>query len=215
MVLAIFGISVVLLGVIALIFKERILLAVGDYLVIQDELKPVDVIHVIAGDDYRTDYAVRLYKQGYARYIFFTGGWCQVHGYYHGEHGKQLALSQGVPQEAIAFDDSSVTSTYSETVRLNAWMDQRPVPVRSVIVVSDPFHMRRARWTNRQVLGKDIEIIMAPVPFDQIPYKRQWWTDEASRRYVKEEYIKTVYYFMRYRLTWGWVRDWLTSYDTG
>jgi len=211
--LAIIVITVVLIGVVAFLLKEQVLLAVGDFLVIQDELKPADVIHVIAGDDYRTEYAIQLYKQGYAKYIFFTGGWCKIHGWKHGEHGQQLALSQGVAPEAIAFDDSSVTSTYSETVRLKAWMEKSPIPIRSVIVVSDPFHMRRARWTNRQVLGKGFDLIMAPVPFDQIPYKRQWWTDEASQRYVKEEYTKTVYYFLRYQLSWGWLSDWLATFD--
>lgn len=213
LVLAFIVIFVVLLATIFFLFKEQISLAVGDYLVIQDKLRPVDVIHVIAGDDYRTDYAIQLYKQGYAKYIFFTGGLCQFHGYDHGEHGQQLALSQGVPQEAIAFDDSSVTSTYSETLRLKAWIDQSPVPIRSVVVVSDPFHMRRARWTNRHVLGKGIEIIMAPVPFEQTPYKQQWWTDESSRKYVEDEYKKTVYYFLRYQLARGWFSGWLASFD--
>jgi len=64
MILAIIVICVVLLGTISFLSKDRILLAVGDFLVVQDELKPVDVIHVIAGDDYRTDYAIQLYKQG-------------------------------------------------------------------------------------------------------------------------------------------------------
>lgn len=205
--------SAVLLGAIVFLFKERILLAVGDYLIIQDELKPVDVIHVIAGDDYRTNYAIQLYKQGYAKYIFFTGGLCQFHGYYHGVNGQRLALQQGIPPEAIALDDSSVTSTYSEIVRLKTWMDQNQTPIRSVMVVSDPFHMRRARWAYRQVLGKKVNIVMAPVPFDQTPYQRQWWLDKASQRYVKDEYTKSIYYVLRYQLSWGKFREWLAAFD--
>jgi uncharacterized SAM-binding protein YcdF (DUF218 family) len=186
-------------------FRQRILLSIGNYLTFVDSLSPVDVIHVIAGGDYRTDYAIQLYKQGYAKTIFFTGGWCSTHGYYHGIHGQELALSQGVPPDAIAYDDSSVTSTYEETVRLKAWMDQHLVSVQSVMVVSDPFHMRRARWTNRFVLGKAIKIIMAPVPFDQTPYQQQWWTDQASTRYVKDEYKKLAYYYFRYGLSIKWL----------
>jgi len=74
------------------------------------------VIHVIAGDDYRTEYAIQLYKQGYAQSIYFTGGWCKFHNYFHGEHGLQLALERGVPREAIIYDDSPVLSTYDETL---------------------------------------------------------------------------------------------------
>jgi uncharacterized SAM-binding protein YcdF (DUF218 family) len=215
MIFAIILLLALILGVISFIFKEQILLAIGNYLVIQDELNPVDVIHVIAGEDNRTEYAIRLYQQGYGKTIFFTGGWCTHHKYYHGEHGMQLALEAGVPMEDIDFDDSKVTSTYSETIHLKAWMDQRSTPIRSVIVVSDPFHMRRARWTTRQVLGKDVEIIMAPVPFTRTSYLRQWWKDELSRKYVEQEYLKIVYYFVRYQLAFKPINDWLASFDQG
>ncbi len=92
--------------------REAILRAIGAYLVVQDDLQPADVIHVIAGEDDRTDHAIQLYKQGYSRRILFTGGWCVFHQYYHGEHGRAVAMAQGVPDEAIAMDDTFVTSTY-------------------------------------------------------------------------------------------------------
>ena len=192
------------------LFRQQIQIMIGNYLVIRDDIYPVDIIHVIAGDDYRTDYALQLYKQGYAKYIFFTGGWCKYHGYYHGEHAQELALSQGVLEEAIIYDDSLVTSTYDETALLTAWITESQIPISSVIVVSDPFHMRRARWTAQHLLGDEVEILMAPVPFEQTPYKQQWWTDSVSRNYVKNEYIKSVYYFFRYQLS----MDWLASLDT-
>ena len=213
--LIIIVVVLLLLALIAFFVRETVLQAVGDFLVIQDDLYPVDVIHVIAGADHRTEHAIQLYKQGYAKTLFFTGGWYTSHNYYHGEHGFQQALAQGVPKEAIDYDDSPVTSTYSETVLLKAWIDQSPAPISSVIVVSDPFHMRRARWTARQVLGEGVEILMAPVPFEKTPYNQQWWVDETSQRYVKEEYQKLVYYLLRYKYSWGWLSEWLASYDTG
>ena len=51
---------VILIGLVALsiiLFRERWLALIGDFLVVPDTLKPADVIHVIAGEDYRTDYA--------------------------------------------------------------------------------------------------------------------------------------------------------------
>jgi uncharacterized SAM-binding protein YcdF (DUF218 family) len=196
------------------VFRERLLLAAGDYLIIQDKLLRADVIHVIAGEDYRTQHAINLYKQGYGKVLFFTGGWCEYHHYYHGEHGKALALASGVPEEAIAFDDSAVSSTYTETEKLKDWIDNSPLPVRTVIVVSDPFHMRRALWTTRQVLGRDVRIVMSPVPMEQTSYQRRWWEDERSQRYVKDEYLKTLYYVARYQLSWGPAQEWLASLDT-
>ncbi len=67
---------------------------------------------------------------------------------------------------------------------------------------------------DRKVLGEGMEILMALVPFEQTPYQRQWWTDEASRKYVKEEYQEMAYYSMRLPRTtapaaqrrWHWPR---------
>jgi uncharacterized SAM-binding protein YcdF (DUF218 family) len=119
-----------------------------------------------------------------------------------------------VPFDAIAMDDSSITSTYMEAERLKEWIAHRPYPVQSVILVSDPFHMRRARWTYQKVLGAGIAIEMAPVPFDRTPYQRLWWKDQLSRQNVQEEYSKLLYYLFRYQLSWGFFRDWLVSLDT-
>jgi uncharacterized SAM-binding protein YcdF (DUF218 family) len=204
---------VVLLGAVLFLLHERILLAIGDFLVVQDDLHPADVIHVISGPDDRTDYAIQLYQRGYAKCLFFTGGWCTFHNYYHGQHGRERALEQGIPAEAVAIDDSWVTSTYSEAVKLKEFIARSEVSIHSVIVVSDPYHMRRARWTYRHVLGDQISLQMAPVPFELSPYQRRWWTDEASQQYVRNEYLKMAYYYARYQLSWGPQQGWLASLD--
>jgi uncharacterized SAM-binding protein YcdF (DUF218 family) len=189
----------------AMLFSDQVKTGIGNFLIVQDNLYPADVIHVIAGADYRTEYAIQLYQQGFARKIFFTGGWCDQHGYFHGEHGMQLALEAGIPPEDIAYDDSTVMSTYDETLLLQKYLETLQPPAQSIIVVSDPFHMRRARWTNEMVFKKGMNIIMQPVPFDQTPFKQQWWEDDDSRSFVKDEYTKMVYYYFRYQLGWKWL----------
>lgn len=187
---------------------------IGNFLYVNDNLHPADVIHVIAGEDYRTDYAIQLYSEGFGETLYFTGGWCETHLYNHGEHGRETSLAQGVPLNAIATDDATVMSTYMEAERLRQWIDQNPDPVRSVIVVSDPFHMRRARWIFQRVLGDETEVLMAPVPFDRTPYQHMWWKDQLSRQNVREEYVKLVYNVLRYRYSSGSFKDWLASLDT-
>jgi uncharacterized SAM-binding protein YcdF (DUF218 family) len=193
--------------------RETIYQAIGDFLVLEDELRPADVIHVIAGPDHRTDYAIQLYKQGLGKRLFFTGGWCIYHKYNHGEHAKQLGIEKGVPFDAIAVDDSTVTSTYSEAQVLKDFIGENPNPVDSVIVVSDPHHMRRARWAYQQVLGKHIELLMAPVPFKLSSHQKEWWKDKLSRKMVKDEYMKFIYYYFRYKLDLGILREYLVSLD--
>jgi uncharacterized SAM-binding protein YcdF (DUF218 family) len=210
------GLVVAAVGLMGLTFflaREPILSKVGDFLVVQDPIQFADVIHVIAGPDEYTDYAARLFQQGYGKKIFFTGGWCSIEKENHGDRGRERALSKGVPLRSIATDDSPVISTYGEVMRLKDFMGRSEEPIQSVAVVSDPYHMRRARWTYRHVLGDEVELRMAPIPFELSPYKKHWWTDRESRRMVKEEYVKIVYYYARYKFAWGWLKEWLASFD--
>jgi uncharacterized SAM-binding protein YcdF (DUF218 family) len=204
---------VFLLGAALFTFYAPLLTMIGDHLIVKDDLHPASVIHVISGLDYRTDYAIQLYRAHLGDRLFFTGGWCdQIQGN-HAERGRDLALRAGIPAQAISIDGSQVTSTYAEAVRLKKFIDESPQDIRSVMVVSDPYHMRRARWTYHKVLGDRIDILMAPVPFEKTPYLRAWWTDGGSITYVKNEYQKMAYYYARYQLARGSLQAWLASLD--
>jgi uncharacterized SAM-binding protein YcdF (DUF218 family) len=203
----------VLVGSLLYMFHTSILLAIGNFLIVQDPLQPADVIHVISGLDHRTYYGIQLFKQGYGKYLFFTGGWCAEIQGVHADRSTQLSIEQGIPTDAIRADSYQVTSTFQEAERLKLWIDQTHTPVHSIMVVSDPHHMQRARWAYQQVFGNDVKLIMAPVPFDQTPYHQRWWEDDASRSMVREEYIKIIYYYARYKFSWGPLKEWLASFD--
>jgi len=211
--LVIGGLIILTLSFSLLLCKDQVFHGLGNFLVVQDELSPADILHVVAGEDYRTDYAIDLYQQGLSKTIFFTGGTCKYHGYDHSEHGMQLARARGVSQDALAADSTPVKSTYDEAVLLKKYIDENQLPVKSIIVVSDPFHMRRARWTYQRVLGQGIQVLMAPVPFEQTPLHEKWWEDSESKAYVISEYGKFVYYIGRYWLNWGPLERWLASFD--
>jgi uncharacterized SAM-binding protein YcdF (DUF218 family) len=123
---------------------------------------------------------------------------------------QRYVVQHGVPVQAVLLETEGRTTSES-MAGVSALMGSQGR--RDVLLVSDPFHMRRARWTNRNVLGKGAEILMAPVPFDQIPFKQQWWRDRASQAYVKDEYKKFFYYLLRYQLAWGPAKDWLAAFD--
>jgi uncharacterized SAM-binding protein YcdF (DUF218 family) len=202
-----------LIIVLGTVLRTPLLLAIGDFLVIKDYLHPADIIHVISGLDYRSDYGIELMKEGYGNQILFTGPWCSEVQDVHAERGKVRALIQGIAASAIITDTTAIVSTYEEAMRLKVLIDHSPSPVKSVIIVSDAFHMRRAKWTYRQVLGKDIEIQMAPVPFENTQFHRRWWEDRYSVIMVREEYTKYIYYLLRYGLHWKPLSNWLATFD--
>ena len=200
-------------GITGDVVHRNILLAIGDFLVIKDKLHKADIIHVLAGEDHRTLYGIHLYKKGYGKLLFFTGGWCKYHKEFHGERAREISIRNGIPANAIITDDSKVMSTYEEAIRLKKFIKNGHILINSVIVVSDSFHMRRARWAYRNILKKNVKIQMAPVPFDLSPYNRIWWHQEKSREFVKNEYIKIVYYYVRYQISSGRLKRWLASLD--
>lgn len=200
-------------AVALVITRQTWLRGLGDFLVVSEPLQHADVIHVISGPDNRTGYAIELYQAGYADQLFFTGGWCSDYQEDHAIHARRLALLQGVPLQAIATDSLSVLTTYQEAEQLKAWIEASPRPVESVLVVSEPFHMRRARWVYQAVLGRDFRVIMAPLPFSQSLYRRDWWTDAASRQMVGAEYLKLGFYYFRYWAPIPALRNWLARFD--
>jgi len=144
-------------------------LAIGDFLVIRDTLQPADLIHVISGEDYRTDHAIQLYKLGYGRRIFFTGVGASFMAITMGSMGPNWQRRRGVESQDIAIDESEVTSTHAEVVLVKEFIARNPTTVRSVIVFSDPHHMRRVRWTYQKMLGDEFRVELAPVPFEATP----------------------------------------------
>lgn len=117
-----------------------------------DQAQPADVIVVLgaqvlpngqAGPDLeaRTAHAVRLYQAGLAPHLICTGG-------AKGERtsaaavARRLAISWGVPQEAVFLADGS-QKTQEDALRAAAVMAQHGW--QTAILVSHPLHLYRAR----------------------------------------------------------------------
>src|SRR5262249_44149084 len=88
----------------------------------------------------RTMLGVRLYRDGFAPYMLFTGGPCC-----HRSISKEmadLAVELGVPRSAILLEEWSLR-TY-ESARNSASLLQEK-GMHSVLLVSSPLHLLRAR----------------------------------------------------------------------
>ncbi len=186
---------------------------IGDALIINDPLQKSDLITAISGPEYRIIYAAELYKKGLGATLFFTGGFSQENQRSEATWSKYIATITGVPEEAIAIDDTTVISTYDEAVLLKKYIEAHPGTIHSIIVVTDAYHTRRARWIYQKVLGDEINILMAPVPFDKTSLSKSWWSNAESRKFVFNEHLKFIYYLLRYQLTSGRLQVWLSQFD--
>lgn len=100
--------------------------------------------------------AVSLYKAGRVRRIILTGG-TRVAGYpSEAAVGRQFCASQGVPVADTLLDDTSRT-TWQNLENARALMERGII--HTVLLVSDPLHMRRAL-----AMAERLQIQAAPSP---------------------------------------------------
>ena len=105
---------------------------------------------------------------------------------------------EGVAAQDIRLLPGAITSTYDEAQSLARFLDANPGC--SVTVVSDDFHMRRARWVFRRVLGDDDaqRLSFAGAEIEGVQ-RGNWWRTQKGVSIYLTEYLKLVYYCLAYR----------------
>jgi len=179
-----------LTAVILFLFLARkpLFMAVGSFLIVQDELKQVDVIIVLGGDDERVKEAVYLYKEGISKNMIMTGGSSDAK-VSKAEVMKRQAMRLGIPEERIILEPKS-RHTYEHPIFVKPIL--RAQGFKSAIVLSSPYHMRRsAMLFDRAFKDSGIKLIYYPVQESWFKVD-QWWTSAISRKTVCQEYMKLV-----------------------
>lgn len=104
----------------------------------------------------RIRHAVELYKGGQVHWIVFTGG-TPVPGYpSEADVGREYALKAGVPMTAMLAETESRTTWQNLQ---NARRLAEPFGIHSYLLVSDPWHMRRA-----VLMARDLGLAASPSP---------------------------------------------------
>ena len=121
-----------------------------------DYKRPVDVIVVLGAAQYdgspspifaaRLKHAITLYQAGYAKKIVTVGGRRVGDGYTEASAGYRYLSAKGVPSGALVA--VGVGSDTLESLRAVAAQAQRS-SWRSALLVSDPWHLLRARTMAR------------------------------------------------------------------
>ena len=147
-------------------------IGVGFYLSPQDEPQKADAIVVVSGGQTtsRAQKGIELYKQGYAKNIVFSGAAIDD-GPSNALEMKKLAIKEGIDNKLIFLDEAS-QNTYENAVYSKKILDQ--VAAKKIILVTSPYHQRRANETFESVLGPDYEVLGVSA-FDDRWSKSQWW----------------------------------------
>ena len=150
-----------------------------------DEARPADAAVVLGAAVFRErpspvlreriNHAILLYEQGYVETIVFTGGLGDRDRLTEAEVARQYALERGVPDEAILVE---TTSTNTQENLANTKLLAEAQGLRSFLIVSTPFHMKRA-----MAIADELEIEAYTSPTRTI----QWisWVTK-TRAFVRE-----------------------------
>jgi uncharacterized SAM-binding protein YcdF (DUF218 family) len=95
----------------------------------------------------RINHAIDLYLGGYCRFIIITGGKGDPEEPGESVIGKKYAMQNGVPEDDIIIEN------YSRNTEQNLYYAKMIAAKRNVssyILVSDPYHLRRATYIARR-----------------------------------------------------------------
>lgn len=188
-------VSLAVLLVIAALTHQTWLTAIGDGLVARDEFTSADVIVVLAGNSpFRARHAEWLYARGLAQNVIISNEPLSSHGVQTTwlELRRHGLVKLNIPDDAIVPIPEISDSTYDEALRSREIMEARGW--RSAILVTDPFHMRRAALTFRHAF-EPAGLSVAASPAEGSKYGvDNWWTDRNAVMRVTQEYLKLGYY---------------------
>ena len=104
----------------------------------------------------RINEAITRYQNKQVRYLVFTGGTPGADYPSEGKVGREYAIKHGVPPDAILAETTSRT-TWQNLVNAKKLLDT--LGIHTVLLVSDPLHLRRAT-----AMANDIGLQALPGP---------------------------------------------------
>jgi uncharacterized SAM-binding protein YcdF (DUF218 family) len=145
----------------------------------RDEARQADVILVLGAAEYRgrpspvlrarLDHALELYGRGLARLVMTTGGAGGDPVFTEGGVGRSYLIAHGVPSERIVVE-SEAESTVESTAMAGEIMHR--MGLRSVIVVSDGYHIYRVK---RMLQFRGLKVYGSPrKETTHEPWRERW-----------------------------------------
>jgi uncharacterized SAM-binding protein YcdF (DUF218 family) len=109
---------------------------------------------------------------------------------------RLVLLSNGVPASAIRLIGTNASTTREEALALREWVTQ--TRARSIIIPTDIFHTRRARWIFTKALrGTGAQVHVLPVDLPKYTAD-DWWRHEEGLIAFETEVVKWAYYRVKY-----------------
>jgi uncharacterized SAM-binding protein YcdF (DUF218 family) len=191
--------ALLLVVILATVTGPLWLPAIGRFLVVSDPLAPASAIMPLGGGGAsRVAHAATLHGEGYAEWMVVADSPLDLPGLRttYAELMRTEARWQGVPDDQILTLAGLVETTAEEADAAAALARERGW--QSLIVVTDPYHTRRARLIFRRALrGSGIGLSVQPTP-NHWYQPETWWRQRDSLRETWNEYLKLALFWLGY-----------------
>ena len=187
-----------------MVFNTPLVWFAGDQLAVRHDPQVTDAIVVFSGDgetsyinqsyQRRTLDAIEFYKSGYAPLILLSSGRDQT--FSEVEIIRSLLINRGVPQSSIEILEIYPHSTFENVALVKNALARHGV--RSILLITSPYHSRRALWVWRKAMPE--LVVLAPTVVDTPKASLQWSSSVDQIRIICYEYLAIAYY--RYM---GWL----------
>ena len=181
-------------------------LRMSAFLVLEKDLQPAGAIVILMGSSSfpeRELEAADIYHQGYAPKMiivdFNTQG-CRLLDSLklRVPSGRENAISVlgqlNVPAESVRIIPGVVSSTQGEAVAVRNYLQTRS-DINAIILVSSPYHMRRATMLFRRELNKldhKVKVIPRPSSYSNFNTSVRWFRNRNTAILVVSEYLKII-----------------------
>jgi len=167
---------------------------VYDYLAEEDKLQKADLIFVFGSKQiFRTEKAIKLYKQRYASKILISG----KSPFYEREENVvseaeslgEFAVKRGVPEDVLILEKEAISVPDNVKRSLNL-LEKENIPHSSIILVNSTFSQRRG-WVHFSKMSNEGTKLLR-VNADKVTerFSREgWYRDEVGTRVIIKEFF--------------------------
>jgi uncharacterized SAM-binding protein YcdF (DUF218 family) len=155
-----------------------------------ESCQSADAIVAVSGGDTnaRTDEAIRLYQQGWAPLIIFSGAAQDTSGPSNAQAMRTRARAQGIPADAIIIEEFS-RNTAENAANTAKFISERNL--ERIILVTSGYHQRRANLEFTAMLGPSVTIVNHPLTSDR-QWGPMWWITPGGWWLAISELVKII-----------------------
>jgi uncharacterized SAM-binding protein YcdF (DUF218 family) len=195
-----------LIGILVtlVILTVLVVLRMSAFLVLEKALQPAGAIVILmASTPERELEAADIYHQGYAPMIIIVDfssrsnrllDSLKLHVPRERENVISVLRQLDVPSECINIIPGLIASTRGEAVAVRNYLQTR-TDIDAIILVSSPYHMRRATMLFRKELNKldhKVKVIPRPSRYSDFNTSGSWFRNNETAILVMMEYFKII-----------------------